>query len=116
MLCIRTIHCLDIHVVFHTDPYWSIINCFRAQHTGFLGEDLEVLAGRPISCRVVAPNFNKVVGVRLHTLQPGVVLPARYHHPLGPSFTVFMIPPVLYLGHTGTGQDTKLLGVQTLFS
>lgn len=61
-----------------------------------------MLAGWPVSCRVVAPNFDKVVGVGLHTLQPGVVLGARYHNPLGPALAVFMIPPVLHLGHTGT--------------
>lgn len=30
--------------------------------------DLEVLAGWPVSCRVVRPDLNKVVGVGLHTV------------------------------------------------
>ncbi len=60
-----------------------------------------MLASWPVSCRVVAPNLNKVVGVGLHTLQPGVVLPAGYHDPLGSPLTVLVVLPVLHLGHTG---------------
>lgn len=89
------------------------MDCLKAKHTSFLGADLEVLAGWPVSCRVVALNLNKVVGVCLHTLQPGMVLPAGYHHPLGISLTVFMIPPVFYLGHIRTedGQEPYFLQV-----
>lgn len=71
------------------------------RHTGFLGVDLEAMAGRPVSCSVEASNFNKVVGVGLHTIQPGVVLPAVYRHPLGPSLAVFLSPPELHLRHRG---------------
>ncbi len=82
-------------------------SCLKEQHTGFLGVDLEMIAGRPVSCRIVTPNLNQVVGVGLHTLQPCVVLPPGYHHPLGAPFTVFMIPPVLHLGHIGTEVRSK---------
>lgn len=111
MAIIKNAHGSEICVVFYASPCWSILNCFKAQHTGFLGADLEVLAGWPVSGRVVAPNLNKVVGVCLHTLQLGMVLPAGHHHPLGPSLTVFMIPPVLHLGHTRT--EMRWLGSQT---
>lgn len=111
MAIIKNSHGSEICVVFYAYPCWSILNSFKAQHTGFLGADLEALAGWPVSGRVVAPNLNKVVGVCLHTLQPGMVLPAGHHHPLGPSLTVFMIPPVLHLGHTRT--EMRWLGSKT---
>ena len=96
----ETIHSFEIHILY-AGPCWYVLICFKAQRTGFLGVDREVPAGWPVSCRVVAPNFDKVVGVGFHTLQPGVVLGAGYHNPLGPALAVFMIPPVLHLGHTG---------------
>lgn len=67
--------------------------------TGFLGVDQQLLARRPISGRVVAPNLDEVVRVWPHVFQPGVVPPDG--HRLGFSFTVLMAPPVLHLEPPG---------------
>lgn len=87
---------------------WPLLNCRKAQHTGFLGVNLEVLAGWPVSGRVVASNFNKVVWVRLQALQFSVVFFSRHHNPLWLQLTVFVTSPVIYLRHRDTGEMTKI--------
>lgn len=68
--------------------------------TGFLGADGEALAGRPESCRVVAPNLHQVVGVGLHALQPGVGVCVGRCHSLRPCLALLVIPPELHLKRT----------------
>lgn len=86
-----------------------IEGCCRAalkgQHTGFLGADLQPLAGWPVSGRVVAPNLNEVVGVWQHIVQSGMVPPAGHHHPLCCSLIVLVSPPIL---HLETYKDKKM--------
>lgn len=69
-------------------------------HTGFLGADGEALAGRPESCRVVAPDLHQVVGVGLHALQPGVGVCVGRGHSLRPCLALLVIPPELHLKWT----------------
>lgn len=79
-----------------------MINAAGTTHTGFLGVDHEAFAGRPKSCRVVAPNLDQVVGVGLHTLQPGTGVSVGCGHSLRPSLTLIVIPPELHLRRTIT--------------
>lgn len=65
--------------------------------TSFLGADLEALAWRPISCRVVTPDLDQVVGVRLHALQPGVGVRVGRGHGVRPSLALLVVPPELHL-------------------
>lgn len=75
-----------------------VVPAVTATHTSFLGADLEALAWRPISRRVVTPDLDQVVGVGLHAVQPGVGVCVGRSHGVRPPLALLVVPPELHLG------------------